>query len=41
MQLIKDYEEISLVNEQLEKMGHNIGLSCLAFRSNTFDISCR
>eukprot|EP01040_Poterioochromonas_malhamensis_P016124 gene16124-18223_t len=26
IQLIKDYEEISLVNEQLEKMGHNIGV---------------
>ncbi len=25
MQLIKDFEEVSLVNEQLEKMGHNIG----------------
>eukprot|EP01038_Epipyxis_sp_PR26KG_P006308 gene6308-8687_t len=26
MQLIKDFEEVALVNEQLERMGHNIGV---------------
>ena len=25
MQLIKDYEDVTVVNQQLEKMGHNIG----------------
>lgn len=25
MQLIRDYEDVVSVNEQLEKMGHNIG----------------
>ena len=25
MQLIRDFEDIALVNEQLEKMGYNIG----------------
>jgi hypothetical protein len=25
IQLIKDFEDVALVNEQLEKMGHNIG----------------
>lgn len=26
MQLVKDYEEVPLINQQLEKMGHNIGM---------------
>jgi hypothetical protein len=25
MQLIKDFDDVNAVNEQLEKMGHNIG----------------
>ena len=25
MQLIKDFEDVNIVNSQLEKMGHNIG----------------
>eukprot|EP01035_Chromulina_nebulosa_P017934 gene17934-23556_t len=25
-QIIKDYEEVSLINQQLEKLGHNIGI---------------
>jgi UTP-glucose-1-phosphate uridylyltransferase len=25
MQLLKDFEDVNSVNEQLEKMGHNIG----------------
>jgi hypothetical protein len=25
LQLIKDFEQVSMINEQLEKMGHNIG----------------
>mmetsp|Transcript_2706 Transcript_2706/g.3712 ORF Transcript_2706/g.3712 Transcript_2706/m.3712 type:complete len:190 (+) Transcript_2706:14-583(+) len=26
MQLLKDFDDVNLVNEQLEKMGHNIGV---------------
>ena len=25
-QIIKDFEEIPLINQQLEKLGHNIGI---------------
>jgi hypothetical protein len=31
MQLIRDFEDITLVNEQLEKMGYNIGECALKF----------
>lgn len=26
-QIIKDYEEVPLINQQLEKLGHNIGIA--------------
>jgi len=37
MQLLKDFDDVSLVNEQLEKMGHNIGKSLIIV---SFAIAC-
>jgi len=41
MQLVKDYEETNEINEQLEKMGHNIGIRLIdEFLAKSNTTSC-
>lgn len=41
MQLVKDFEDVSVINTQLEKMGHNIGIRLIdEFLAKSGTVNC-